>query len=161
MYHHTGGEIDKSTWQWRQLGKDLARVNAQIEPIGAELMKIGNPRAVYSTTTTKTAKNRAVDSDKPLVPAGLTPLPSDFWLRAESGEALVGVFEDREKRDVLVFANHNAYEPQSMNLRLVKDVKKIELFDRTTRKWKPLTPKDRVVTFKIPPASPELLRVMR
>lgn len=161
MYHFTGGEVDKQTWQWTQHGQDLARVNAEVAPLGPELMKLGNPLAVYSTPMTRTAKDRPIDSDQPYVPPELEPAPDDFWFHVTSGESVYGVFQDDAKRDAIVFANHNAYQPQTMKLKFAAPDAKVDLFDRQSGKWAPLAVSDGAAAFDLPPAAAELLRVDR
>ena len=161
MYHFTGGEIDKSNWQWTQHGEDLARVNAEVAPLGPELMKLGNPLAVYSTPITRTAKDDPIEGDEPTIPPELKAAPDEFWLKVEKGEALYGVFQDAEKRDAILFANHNAYQPQAMQLALPGGAKQIEQFNRKTGKWTTLETTGGAVTFELPAAAAELIRIQR
>ncbi len=161
MYHHTGGEIDKNTWQWTQHGQDLARVNAEVAPLGPEVIKLGNPVAVYSTPLTRTAKDDPIESDKPYIPSELSAPPEDFWLQVRAGEAIYGVFQDRQKCDAIVFANHNAYQAQQMELRMAAKPEKMEHFDRRTSTWKALPLQDGVLTFTLRPAGAELLRIQK
>ena len=58
LFHYTGGEIDPQSWKWQPLGEDLARVNAETAPLGPEVLRLGNPTAVYSTPVTRTGKGR-------------------------------------------------------------------------------------------------------
>ncbi len=157
MYHYTGAEIDKNTWQWQQLGKDLARVNARIAPLNAELIRIGNPTAVFSTPMTKTAKDDPIESDKPYIPPELKAVPADYWVQVEAGEALMGVFNDGNKT-ALLFANHNAYQTQEMRLRFKQVPRKVARFERADQTWQELDSKDGSVQFEIAPADVELLR---
>lgn len=163
MFHYTGGEIDQKSWKWSALGNDLAKVNAEFAKLGPELMKIGNPRAVYSAPITKTAKDRPTGADKPTVPDGLAPVPADSWLQIKSGEAVIGVFQDQKQRDALVLANHNAYQPQAMEIEFAESakVKAVVQLDRETGKWQKLPLVGRVVKFTIAPAAAELLLVDR
>lgn len=161
MYHFTGGEIDKSTWQWTQHGKDLARVNAAVAPLGPELMKLGNPLAVYSTTVTRTAKDDPIETDEPHIPPELKPAPDDLWFEVRSGEAVYGLFQDADERDAILFANHNAYQPQAMQVKFGSAAKSVERLNRTSGKWVSLKTSDVGVLFEIPPAAAELIRVQR
>lgn len=161
FFHHTGAEIDKSTWEWKPLGQDLAKVNAEVAPLGPELMKIGNPSVVYSTPITKTAKDRPPGAVKPTVPAEFGAIPGDFWVKVNAGEAVMGVFKNAKADDALLFANHNAYQPQEMELEFVKPVKGAALFDRKAGKWTKLELDKGKVKFRIPPAAVELVLVNR
>lgn len=160
-FHHTGGEIDKKTWEWKTLGGDLAKVNAEVALLGPELMKIGNPTAVYSTPITKTAKDRPTGDENPTVPPELEAIPGDYWMQVEAGEAVVGVFKEGKGRDALLFANHNSYQPQAMKLAFQAPVKGVARFDRKGGAWKRLTVSGGTVEFELPPAAPELLLVLR
>ena len=161
MFHHTGAEIDKGTWEWKTLGQDLAKVNAEVAPLGPEMMKIGNPSAVYSTPITKTAKDRPTGAEKPTVPAEFGAVPEDFWVQVNSGEAVMGVFKHENGHDALVFANHNSYQPQEMELTFKAPVKGVMLFDREAGKWRKLELRAGNAKFTVPPAAPELLMVSR
>ena len=159
MFHYTGRELDRKTFALKPLGKDLAKVNTTIAALGPELMKIGNPAAVFSTPITKTAKDRPTGKDKPIVPAEFKPIPAGHWFQVAKGEAIVGVFQDRDKRDVLVFANHNAYKQQTMQLRTKTGT--VSRFDPATAKWVALKPAGKAVTFEVGPAGATLIRVDR
>ena len=161
MYHHTGGEIDKKSWQWTEHGRDLAKVNAEVAPLGPELMKLGNPLAVYSTTQTRSAKDRPIESDGPYIQPELKAAPDDFWAQVSAGEALYGHFQDEEKRDHLLLANHNAYQPQAMQLKFAAPPKSLEQFDRQAGQWEAIELKDGIGAFELPPAAAELIRVSR
>jgi hypothetical protein len=161
MFHYTGAELDTKTWKWQPLGDDLARVNAEVAPLGPELMKLGNPSAVYSTPITRTEKNDPVEGDKPIPHPEIAAVPADFFLQVAGGEAILGVFQDDAKRDAIVFANNNAYEPQAMKLQFASPPKKVELFDRKAAKWSEVPLKDNVAEFALPPAAAELVRVER
>ena len=161
MFHYGGGVIDKSSGQIDALGKDLQQVNAHIAPLGPELLKLRNPTAVYSTSTTKTAKDRPTDQPQPTVPAGFQPVPEDLWVQVESGEALFGTYQDLQERDALVIANHNAYQPQDMKLTFKKPVKTVSFFSRDNGDWQPLKLAEDAVTFQLGPAGMQLLRVER
>lgn len=159
-FHHTGGEIDKSTWKWKTLGEDLSKVNAMIAPLGPEIMKLGNPVAVYSTPITMTAKNRPTEAD-PAVPAEFKNIPADFGTQVLAGEAVIGVYKDPKGREALLLANHNSYEPQKMELQFEKKVGGVAHFDRADKTWKILPLSGGKVSFEIPPAAVELLLLKR
>jgi hypothetical protein len=156
VYHYAGGIIDKKTFALDAVGEDLKKVNARFAAVGDELMKIGLPTAVFSTAITKAAKNDPVPS---AIPGGLKEIPKDHWFGIATGEVLVGQFADPEKRDVLVFANHNPYESQDVKLTFAAKPKAVELFDRATKKWVPLKPE--AVAFKVEDHGVELVRVTR
>jgi len=154
LYHYRHGTY-AGNGQWDGLGQDLAKANGDVAPLGPELMKIGNPTDIYSTPITIDAKNRYPQAAA--VPGGFKPVPEDFWAKFEGGEMVVGVFKDDQGRDALVLANHNAYIPQTVKIKLKDAGKMIELFDRETKAWKSLTPTDGVVSFEITPGSFQLV----
>jgi len=159
-YHYAGG-IDTNTWKWQTLGEDLKRVNAEVAPLGPELMKIGLPTAVYSTPITKTAKDRPTGSGAPAVPPEFKPIPKGHWVSVTGGEAIIGLFKDDAGRDALFFANHNAYQAQPMALKFNVPVKAVSHFDRKRTEWVDLTQGGGAVRFDVPPAAGELIRVVR
>jgi len=159
-YHYAGG-IDKKTWKWQALGEDLKRVNAEVAPLGPELMKIGIPAAVYSTPITKTAKDRPTGSETPAVPPDFKPVPKDHWVSVTSGEAILGVFKDDQGRDALLLTNHNCYQGQSMELKFNVPVKTVSRFDRKRVQWVDPIKSGSRIRFDVPPAAAELVRVVR
>lgn len=156
IYHHTGGITDKKTFALDAVGEDLKQVNARFAAVGDELVKLGVPTAVYSTAITKAAKNDPVPA---AVPGGLTEVPRGHWFGISAGEVLVGQFVDPERRDVLVFANHNPYESQAVKLTFGGRPKAAERFDRAARKWVAMPPE--AVAFKVEDYGVELVRVSR
>jgi hypothetical protein len=159
-YHYVG-DIDTETWKWRALGEDLKRVNAEISPLGPELMKLGLPTNVYSTTITKTAKDRPTGSATPTVPLEFKPIPADHWVKIVRGEAIMGAFQDDEGRDALFLANQNCYQTQPIELKFNGPVKSVRRFDRQRTEWVDLAKGDGSVRFDVPPAGGELIRVAR
>ena len=158
FYHFAGDITDKKTFALTALGEDLKKVNARFAAVGDELMAIGVPSAVYSTAITKSAKNDPVEK---AVPAGLKEVPKDHWFQIASGEVLVGQFADAEKRDVLVFANHNPYESQDVKLAFAAAPKAVEFFDRGAKKWVVLKLDGKTAAFKVEDHGVELVRVAR
>lgn len=158
-YHYVGPELDAKTWAWQELGKDLARANAVIAPLGPELIKLGQPTAIYSTPITKTAKNRPT-VEAAAVPGEFQPIPAEAPLQVAAGEAVVGRFAAGEDAEVYALANHNAYEAQAMKVSVGKGVQTILHFDRSKAKWIPHPNKGSAVSFSIPPAGVELIKVM-
>lgn len=159
-YHHTGGEIDKNTWEWKTLGEDLSKVNAMIAPLGPEIMKLGNPVAIYSTPITMTAKNRPTGAEA-AVPEEFKKIPADFGTQVLAGEAVIGVYKDPKGREALLLANHNSYEPQKVELQFESEVSGAAHFDRAEKTWKVLPLSGAKVSFEIPPAAVELLLLKR
>ena len=162
MYHYRGNvHLNLDTAEWGIVGEDLKRVNAHLAPLGPKLMQLGNPLAVYSTPCTKDAKDRPVD--RPAVPAGLNPIPDDFWARISRGEVLVGDYRypsGPDGRKALLLANHNAYQPQSVEFTLASpDGATVMHFDRDEGDWKPLTPAAGVWRLTVAPAGLELIHV--
>jgi len=155
-----GGPFDKEgnidpKHRWHH----LVRVCRERKALYADIMKIGRPSAVYSSPTTKTESNKDKKTD---VPWRLKPFPKEHWLQVSSGEALLGFFEYPNGDDAVYIANHNAYAPQEMTLKLdAKSCAKatVELLDRKTEKWRKLETKDRAVSFKLPIAGGELIRI--
>jgi serine/threonine protein kinase len=156
-------QIDLKTLELTQLGKDAAEVNKCVEPLRTELMKIGNPIAIYSTEVSRTANNEVLpEGKKTMMPPGLEQngFPSDFWVEPVAGEFVCGVFKDTSDEtapDRLFLANHNAYVPQDVTLALPTP-RKAWIFLRRTAKWEPLVQKNGTVTFKLAPGGGELLK---
>jgi serine/threonine protein kinase len=156
-------QINLKTLELTQLGKDAAEVNRCVVPLRTEIMKIGNPIAIYSTEITRTANNEALpDGKKSMMPPGLeqNSFPSYFWVEPTSGEFVCGVFKDRSDEaspDRLVIANHNAFLPQDVVLTLTTP-HKVWIFSRTSAKWEPLKVQDGTVGFRLAAGGGELLK---
>lgn len=159
MYHYAGGVVTAGTWELDALGKDVQKVNGKFAQVGPELMKLGHPTAVYSAAITKSAKNDPIGAAA--VPGGLNPVPADASFTLESGEVLVGVCQDAEKRDVLMVANHNPYESQNLTLGFKEAPKKVEFFDRAKGQWTELKVEGKKVKCTIEDYALELVRVVR
>lgn len=151
-------QMDKASGEWTELGRDINKVNAQIMPLKEELLKIGNPTAVYATPITKDANNREVQG-APTILGELADnaFPADFWIKPEGGEFTMGVFKDNTGRDAIYVANFNAYAPQTVKLRLARAVKAAK-FDRPTGTWADLPAADGTISFETGPGEGELLR---
>jgi hypothetical protein len=145
---------------WTEAGRDILRVNQEIGPLSREIVRLGNPVAVYSTPVSKTLNNADLpDGKKQTMPPGLEDhgFPTDFWLQPQGGEFVLGVFKNREGHDAVFVANHNAYAGQDVRLKLARDGK-VELFNRREGKWQALETRGGAFEFKLGPAGGELLR---
>ena len=157
LYHYAGGILD-AQMKLDALGKDVQKVNAKFASVGAELMKLNVPTAVYSTPITTDAKNDKLDA--PSIPGGLPAVPKDAWFEVAAGEVLIGVCQDAAKNDVLILACHNPYQSQEVTLRL-KGAKKAECYDRAKGAWKPLTLANGQARVTVEDYAVELVRMAR
>jgi len=153
--------MNQGTLEWTTIGGDIIKVNKQIMPLSQEIMKIGNPTAVYSTPITRDPNNRDLPEakEKKIMPPGLenSAFPADFWIKPLSGEFVMGVFKDDKGRDAIFVANHNAYAEQNVKLKLAKSVK-VSMFSRKEGKWQPVAAAGGIVSLKLDQAGGELLR---
>jgi hypothetical protein len=112
--------MDRKTLQWTPEKDDIARINRSILPIAGELVRLGNPLEVYSTARTKDMNNAALPAGQAgKAPAGFKPFPEDFRIQPAAGEFIMGLFSDG-KDDVIYVANHNAFAPQNVRLKLAR-----------------------------------------
>jgi len=137
----------------------LVKIGQEMHKLYPEIGKIGMPKAVYSTPTTKWHDNKDKETD---VPFRLPPFPEDFWFRVRSGEAVVGFFKYPGGEDAIYVANHNAFAPQNMAIALhgqgtQKAV--VQLLNRKTGQWDLIEKKDGAYAFPLRTAGGELLRV--
>lgn len=151
-------QMDKGSGEWTELGQDINKVNAQIMPLKEEIMKIGNPTAVYATPITKDANNKDVGATPTMLGelAG-NAFPADFWIQPAGGEFTMGVFKDDKGRDAVYVANFNAYVEQELKIKLGKPVK-ASIFDRAKGAWADLPVVGGVATVKTGPGEGELVR---
>ncbi|MDP7286693.1 MAG: hypothetical protein QGH94_01735 [Phycisphaerae bacterium] len=156
MWHIGSRIMNMKTFEFNQYGKDLAKVNAWIEPMRTEIAKIGLPKAIYSTPWTTDWNHKPVPQTdgKIVMPPGLEKngFPKDFWIQPVGGEFVMGVSKyDSGDKDVLFIANHDAYGEQNVKLKLTKPSKP-HLFNRKTGKYDLLPITDGAVGFKLEPA---------
>lgn len=156
MWHIGSRIMDMNEFKLNQYGKDLAAVNAWIEPMRTEIAKIGLPSAIYSTSWTKDWNNKEVQAPegKPAMPPGLEAhaIPADFWIQPTSGEFVMGVSKyDNTADDVLFIANHNAYARQDVSLKLNRAAKPV-IFDPQNRTYQNCRVSDGSFSFKLEPA---------
>lgn len=158
LFHYTGANLlNLQTAELGVVGKDCARVNRAIAPLGPELMKLGNPQGVYSTPVTRSANDRPVTPAA--LPEALVALPEDFPVSVISGEVLIGDYVRNGAR-VLLVANHNAYKEQpDVKLKLKAAFKKVSRFDRQKGGWDGVGGQDGVITFPVAPAGLEMLKL--
>lgn len=158
MYHYAGGVVDTKTGKLDTLGEDLRTVHANFAAIGAELMRLGNPEAVFSTPVTRTSKDKPVDGPA-AIPSGLAGIPSGHWFQIDEGEVLVGSFGDKSGARTLALASHNAYQPQTVVLRLDSTATTASHFDSKRGKWRPLKLRQGRLTIQVPASTTQLLRL--
>jgi len=156
MWHIGSRIMNMKTFEFNQYGKDLAKVNAYIEPMRREIAKIGLPRAIYSTPWTIDWNHRPVlqKEGQPAMPPGLenNPFPKDFYIQPAGGEFVMGVSKyDSTDKDVVFIANHDAYGEQDVKLKLTKSAKP-HIFNRKTGKYDLLQITGGAVVFKLDPA---------
>ena len=159
MYHYAGGVVNPATGQLDALGKDLQKVNEKFATVGAELMKLGHPTAVYSTLITTDEKNRPTPAAA--LPGGLAAIPEQSWFKVTAGEVLIGVCRDAAKRDVLILACHNPYQNQDVTLKLQEGAKKVEFFERSKGAWQALPLANGQTRFTVEDYGVALVRVER
>lgn len=156
MWHIGSRIMNMGNFQFNEYGRDLAKVNAWIEPMRAEIAKIGLPTAIYSTSWTKDWNDKPVTppDGKPAMPPGLeqNAFPADFWIQPTGGEFVMGVSKyDGTARDVVFIANHNAYAEQKVTLKLSRAAKP-KVFNRTTDAFADAVVKDGSFSFDLEPA---------
>jgi hypothetical protein len=156
MWHIGSRIMNMNDFQFNGYGKDLALVNAWIEPLRSEIAKIGLPTAIYSTTWTLDWNNRPVQATdgKAAMPPGLEnqAFPADFWIQPASGEFVMGVSKyNSTGKDVVFIANHNAYAEQNVTLKLARAAKP-RVFNRASRTYQDASVRDGAFSFKLDPA---------
>jgi hypothetical protein len=153
MWHIGSRIMNMKTFEFNQYGKDLARVNAWIEPMRAEIAKIGLPDAIYSTPWTTDWNHKPVPrkDGRAVMPPALekNQFPKDFWIQPAGGEFVMGVSKyDSGDKDVIFLANHDAYGEQDVKLKLTRPAKP-RIFNRKTRKYDALPVVDGVISLKL------------
>lgn len=148
--------MDLGACQFNELGKDVAAVNAYLEPMREEIAKLGLPE-IYSTPWTMDWNNRPVEGakEKKMYPPGLDnhAFPADFWIQPAAGEFVMGVSKyDNGGKDVVFVANHNAYAEQEIALSVTKAGVTPKLFNRETKQYEPMKVDGGKVSFKLPAA---------
>lgn len=156
MWHIGSRIMNMTTFQLNQYGKDLARVNAWIEPMRQEIARIGLPTGIYSTPWTTDWNHRPVPQKEgqSVMPPALenNRFGKDFWIQPVGGEFIMGISKyDGTDKDVAFIANHDAYGEQDVKLRLTKPLKP-RIFNRKTGKYEALPTADGTIHFQLEPA---------
>ena len=156
MIWFIGGAVNPQTGELNENHEHL-RVHRELRNMYRQIAELGKPLAVYSTETTRTMDDRPKDRD---VPRPLPGFPEKHWAQVESGEAMVGFFQHGDGGDMLFVANHNAFAPQKMKLRIARDGQlRVRMFDRSQGGWKDLEVRDQAVEFDLAPAAGELIGI--
>jgi len=139
LWHIGSRMMNMGTFEWNQIGKDVADVNAWIEPLREEVARVGLPTNFYSTPWTKDWNNRDVqdaEGGKAYPPClDKYQFPADFWIQPEAGEFVMSMAKyNHTKTDAAYLANHNAYVEQSVKLKITRNVT-TKLFNRETKKY--------------------------
>lgn len=151
------------TNEWTENGRDIVKVHKEIAPLRKELVKLSPPSGIYTTPITRTLNNDPIPAGtKDPVPEGLAGhlFPKDHWLQPITGEFMLGIMQDDQKRDCAFVANNNAYLPQDATIK-VTGKRTAQRFDRTSAAWQRLEAKDGVIRFSLSPGGGELLRFER
>lgn len=158
MWHIGSRIMDMNTFRLNDYGKDLASVNAWLEPLRGEIAKIGLPTAIYSTPVTMDPNHRPIEqpAGRKAFRPGLekNAFPPEFWIQPVAGEFVMGVSKyDSTDQDVVFIANHDAYAEQDVVLKLARPAKPM-LFNRSTGAYEALDVRrpEGSVQFKLPPA---------
>lgn len=159
-----GGPFDKEgNIDPRHRFHHLVKIGHETMPLYTELGKFGRPTHVYSTITTRThdnkERNKAKDRDNKGAPWGLTPFPSEYWFKVRSGEILAGFFKYPSGDDAVFIANHNAFIKQHVAFSIEAKNVTVEIFDRSSKRWRQLEAKEGRYEFILRPAGGELLRI--
>jgi hypothetical protein len=149
--------MNMHTFELNQYGRDVARVNAYIAPMRHEIAKLGLPYAIYSTPWTIDFNNRPVPGadEQTVYPPALEDhaFPADFWIQPVTGEFVIGVSKYAgSDKDVVFIANHNAYAPQTVTLRITRPDATAKIFNHQTRRYDTMPVTDATVTFQLDPA---------
>ena len=87
MWFVGGPQRKDDTWDD---GHELVQIAAELRPMYAELIRIGQPLAVYSTPVTATPGNLPCPKGLPKFTFGI---PANCWVQVDSGEVLLGLFK--------------------------------------------------------------------
>jgi hypothetical protein len=147
--------MDKKTLTVKPGASDFAAIHEEIMPLKREIMKIGNPAAVYSTTMTRDMFDKPVAGNAPA--PGMQLFPETFTVQPLSGEFIAGVFDEKPGSVMLFIANYNACVRQSVKLKFTS-TGSVLIYDRGESLWWNLQMTEGVVEFPLAPGAGELLR---
>ena len=135
----------------------LNRIGRHMQPTYKLIGEMGNPLAVFSTPTKRSAANQKKELK---IPDKTIAFPEDHWLQIKQGEVVCGFFELPDKSDVVWVANHNAYAWQGVVMAVDQSKDKplvVSEFNREMQAWEPLGAR-RLVDFAISPADARVFR---
>jgi len=107
------------TSELNECGMDVAAINAELKRLGPILVRLTSVN-VYHT---------------PPVPRGTREAPPQHWVQAEGKDLVMGMFKDNMNNDFIITTNRNHTHEQKVALRFLRQIEKVEIFDRQTGKW--------------------------
>ena len=126
----------------------VAALNSEIAALSAPLMKL-DTLGVYHTAP---------------LPEGAEAVPESSPIQfASSGEFVLGLFGSRGKANAFMVVNRSYKEEATAKIRVPTGTRRMEEYDRTSRRWKPCASPDADHTLSIPlkPGDGRLFRLAR
>jgi hypothetical protein len=122
------GELlfDKQTGEINETGRQVAAINHELKLLGPVLLPLRST-GVFHTDP---------------VPDGSREVSPDHWVQPIGKDLVLGTFRDPEEREYIMVANKNWQFPREAGLQFrlfLQEVAAVELFDKHSGAWKPLT----------------------
>ncbi len=118
--------FDKPTGEINETGRQVAAINQELKLLGPVLLPLRST-GVFHTDP---------------VPDGSRKVSPDHWVQPVGKDLVLGTFRDPEKREYVMVANKNWQFPREASLQFrlfLEEVAAVELFDKHSGAWKPLT----------------------
>jgi hypothetical protein len=118
--------FDKQTGEINETGRQVAAINQELKLLGPVLLPLRST-GVFHTDP---------------VPDGSRKVSPDHWVQPVGKDLVLGTFRDPEKREYVMVANKNWQFPREANLQFrlfLEEVAAVDLFDKHSGAWKPLT----------------------
>jgi len=135
-------------WAWRNHNRDAGTINTELKQLGPALVRLKSVNVFHT----------------PPVPKSTSPVPRGHWIQSPTKNVVLGMFQDKEKRDFILVVNREYRRGQEVVLEFATLVFAVERINKNTGKWfaLPLSHegKHQVAKLNIHPGDGELLRVI-
>jgi len=135
-------------WAWRPFNRDAGTINSDLKQLGPALVRLKSVNVFHT----------------PPVPKSTSPVPRDHWVQSPTKNLVLGIFQDKERRDFILVVNREYRRGQKVVLEFATPVLAVEKISKNTGKWVALPlsyeGKHQVAKLDIHPGDGELLHII-
>ena len=106
-------------WSWSPSNKDAAAINTELKHLGPILIQLTSTK-VYHTNP---------------IPKGTVELPTDCWVQTDTGNFLLGFFQNQRQYNYLMVVNRDHRKEQTLTLKIIDPIKTVKKFNKEKNNW--------------------------